>query len=515
MNIEHLNGATPHVPDDVENEPFTVEELTEAAPRCTDSANADAFIPRHGLGFLYVVEWKKWISWDGRRWIVPGAKQRVTHAAMLSAREDYAISKGRLKAFGDEKREVLLKGDKEREEELEIAMKYEATLLKWHEQSQNMSRLNACVSALETRLTVSHECLDAKPWLLNCGNGTIDLCIGQLRQHDRDDLLTQMTEIDWDDDATCPTWNAFLDKSLNDTLLSLYVQRLVGYTLTGVTREHILIFLYGDGNNGKSVFLKTLQRLFGTYGFAAPRDLLFAPPNGARPHPTELASLFGKRLAVCSEVGEKSQFDEAKLKDLTGDDPISCRRMNEDYWTFLPVHTLWLAGNHKPTITGTDGGVWRRPRLIPWTIVIPESEVDKELGEKLAKELPGILRWAAMGTAEWLRNGLCEPPSVVVATASYRAESDVLGQFFLSQTVFISNGRITRKALRERFELWCRENGHEPIGGKRFSARLRKEGVCGCSVREGQRVLDGWAGIRVREGWEWGEPEPATSNLTS
>jgi putative DNA primase/helicase len=260
-------------------------------------------------------------------------------------------------------------------------------------------------------------------------------------------------------------------------------------------REHVLAFLYGLGANGKSTALSTLHAMLGDYATPAPRGLLFRA-RGER-HPTELATLHGRRFVTCSEIEDGQAFDEALVKDLTGGDPIECRRMREDFWTFTPTHKLFMAGNHKPTVRGDDEGIWRRMRLVPWTVTIPEAERDTMLSEKLRAELPGILAWAVRGCISWQAKGLETPRAVRDATSDYRSESDLVGQFFAEHVVFERDANMARKVLRETYETWCKENGADALGAKRFAGRLRERGVVDGKVRQGAQVLDGWRGVRL------------------
>jgi putative DNA primase/helicase len=482
----------------------SVEELAEASPRCTDSANVDAIVREHGRGYLYVTEWEQWIAWDGRRWDISlGARGRVEHAAALTARLEYYRTKAHIDGLQAQLKPLLLDAlrDADKVKELDEEIKRQTQILRWHAQSQNASRIEAAVRLLRTRLVVRLADLDRDPWLFNVANGTIDLRTAELRPHDRDDLCTQLSDIEWSDGATCPTWDSFMRDVMGGHLdLVLYLQRLVGYALTALTREHLLAFFYGTGLNGKSTFLQTMRLVFGEYGCAAARDLLFEDKHGKR-HPEEIAKLYGKRLVICAEIGENHAFDEAKVKDLTGGDVVSARRMRENSWDLTPTHTLFLAGNHKPTVRGDDLGIWRRIRLVPWTVTISAESVDKELPEKLRAELPGILRWAVQGCLEWQRVGLVEPQAVLDATSDYRAESDVLGEFLSNHVVFEPEARVTRQGLRQRYEEWCEESGHVALGARKVAQRLRERGVASAPVREAGRVKDGWSGCRLlREG---------------
>lgn len=505
--------------DDFDGAPeSSLEELAAENPRNTDSANADAIVVEHGKGYRYVLEWDAWIAWSGTRWELPGARGRVLNAAMLTARLEYVRTRAVLKALQDELKPLQLQPlkDADRVEAIEASIKYQRQLLKWHEQSQNVARLEAAAKILQTRLVVSMAELDRNPWLFNVPNGTLDLRTCELHAHDPDDLITQLSDVEWSDAATCPQWDAFVSMVMGGQRdMVCYLQRLVGYALTSLTTEHILAFFYGGGLNGKSTFMQAIRLVFGEYACAAPRDLLFQDKHGQR-HPDELARLYGKRLAVCAEIGEYSRFDEAKVKDLTGGDVVAVRRMRENFWDLTPTHTLFISGNHKPDVTGDDLGIWRRVRLVPWTVTIPAELVDKNLPEKLRAELSGILRWAANGCLEWQRLGLVEPQAVIDATADYRSESDVLGAFLAGHVVFEVEARCTREALRARYEGWCKEAGHIPLGARKVAQRLRENHVTDARVREGVRVRDGWAGVRLRNTVEMLDgSEPDSANVSS
>lgn len=499
--------------EDDEHVPST-EELQGEAPRTTDSANADAVVREHGKGYLYVVEWEAWVAWDGRRWDRTGAKGRVQNAVMLTARLEHYRTSVQLRDLEEENRKAMLSGQKD--EELEARIKYVQRLLKWHEQSQNAGRIDATTRLLETRLVASMKELDKNPWLLNVANGTLDLRTAELHPHRASDLITQICNVEWDDNARAPTWDDFVRSSMgSDLTLALYLQRLIGYSLTGLTTEHLLVFFHGEGNNGKSTFVQTIRGLLGEYACSAPRDLLFEDKKGQR-HPAELARLYGKRMAVCAEVGEYVTLDEAKVKDLTGGDAIAVRRMREDFWDLEPTHTLFVAGNHKPVVKGNDLGIWRRIRLIPWLVIVKPEDVDRDLPRKLRDEASGILRWAVHGCLEWQRIGLETPAIVLEATTEYRAESDALGEFLEKHCIFDGEARVSRQSLRERYEAWCVETGHKPFGPKKVGQRLRERHVRECSVREGTRVKDGWAGVRLKSDYERQcEAEPGSAEVPS
>jgi putative DNA primase/helicase len=505
MNDEHNDERFLHI-DTEETEAPSIEELEAEAPRDTDSANVDAFVRAHGKGYRYVIEWSAWVAWSGKRWELPGARGRVLRAAILVAREEHYRCRGRIKALQEELRPLKLapQKDEDKIEQLEALLKRELKNLAWHVASQNQGKLDAVAKGLESRLVVRMADLDRDPWLLNVANGTIDLRTGDLRAHEREDLITSLIPVEYDLEAPAPTWTRFLSMVMADSLeLTTYLQRLIGYTLTGRTDEHILVFHHGNtGSNGKSTFLATLRSLLGDYSCSAPRSLLFEPKNGAEPHPTELARLYGKRLAICAEVPEHAELAEAKIKDITGGDVVSVRRMNENFWDLTPTHTLHAAGNHKPVVHGTDGGIWRRIKLVPWTVTIDEADQDKSLKKKLSDELPGILAWAVHGCLEWQRIGLAEPGEVTEAGAAFRSESDVLAGFFASQCVFEPAARESCKAIRKAYESWCDDLGHRPLGARTLWRRFRERGTRGTIVRYDSKPVDGLAGVRLKSAVE-------------
>jgi putative DNA primase/helicase len=467
-----------------------------------------------GGGYRYVAEWEAWISWDGRKWDRVGAQERLHQGIILAMQRAFATAQGRFREL-DAKLVNLAKQQK-KDEDLEAEIKAVTRLLKWHEQSLNWPRISACEHVLRTPLAIRLDQVERDPWRLNLANGTLDLRTAELHPHDRADMITQACPVSWDPTATSPAWDAFVSYAMGgDHELVEYLQRLVGYAITGLTSEHILAFFHGGGRNGKSTFLQVIRTMLGEYACAAPRDLLFEDRGHPR-HPAELARLYGKRFAVCAEIGEHTTLDEAKVKDLTGGDTVSVRRMREDYWDLVPTHTLFIAGNHKPNIKGDDLGIWRRIRLIPWDVTVLEADVDRDLPQKLASELPGILRWCVDGCLSWREDGLREPSSVVGATSAYRKESDALGAFLAQHCVFEPGGRVTRAGLREKYEEACKEDGAHPVGPKKLAQRIQERGCRSCQVREGTRVKDGWAGLRLKSDYERQcESEPDSGNEVS
>jgi putative DNA primase/helicase len=305
----------------------------------------------------------------------------------------------------------------------------------------------------------------------------------------------------YDRDATCPTWERFLAtifpatsdaaEEAGDAELITFVQRLLGLCLTGDVREHLLPVLWGTGANGKSTLVNVLLEMLGRdYSMKAPPNLLMA--RRGESHPTERADLFGRRLVVCSETPEGRRLNEALVKDMMGGEPIRARRMREDFWEFVPTHKVLLCTNHRPIILGTDEGIWRRLRLIPFEVTFWDPndpsikgryrpahlKQDKELPGKLRLELPGILAWCVRGCLDWQRDGLTLPERVRVATAEYRSGEDVLGQFIIECCLVGKDPayRVKASDLYTRYRAWCEAGGERPSSPRILGASMTERG---------------------------------------
>lgn len=419
-----------------------------AAYPFTDYGNAERLVAMYGDDVRFCTVWSKWLIWDGRRW-------RVDDTG-----EVYRMAKAVVRALYAEI--PTLESDELR-----------AALAAFARASERKRALDAMIAlaATEGTVAVRADVFDSDPWLLTVANGTLDLRTGKLREHRRSDLITNLVPIVYDRRATCPLWLAFLDRILagNQRLIA-FLRRFVGYSLTGDVSEQVFLFLYGEGDNGKSTLVFMWQFLLGPYAMQAAPDLLLAKHGEA--HPTEQADLHGARLAVCSEVDEKRRFAEAAVKRLTGGDRIKARRMREDFWEFDPTHKIVIAANHKPSVRGTDHAFWRRVRLVPFEVKIPKNERDKHLIEKLRAEAVGILAWAVRGCREWQAKGLAEPPEVSAATAAYRGKQDHIGRFLANCCRLEPNARTTADELRAAYETWCEENAENPLSPNDVGAAL-------------------------------------------
>ena len=348
-------------------------------PRFSDLGNAKRLVRLHGASIWYCHQWRKWLVWDGKRWA-------VDHTGEISRRAKNTISK-----LWNEVGEAPDEGRRR--------------MAKFALESESAQRLTAMVKLAESEcgVPVTPDQLDRDPWLLNCQNGTLEVKTGRLRSHCRADNLTKVCPISYDSKAVSPLWLDILDRTFaGNAKMIAYVQRLCGVWLTGDVSEQVVPIFYGTGANGKSLILGAIQGVLGNdYSMKAAPDLLMAKRTDS--HPTERADLFGKRLVCCIETDEGQRFNESLLKELSGGDKVRARRMREDFWEFDPTHKIVLAANHKPFVRGTDHGIWRRLRLVPFTVTIPDDEQDKQLPVKLVAEYAGILAWAVQGCLEWQR----------------------------------------------------------------------------------------------------------------
>ena len=452
--------------------------------RRTDLGNSERFISRHGEDVLYCYAWGKWLVWTGARWERDdgGKIYRLAKATVRSMYQEAAD-------HADERERKALADHAKR--------------------SEAEARIKAMLELAKSEEPVSSEELDARPWFLNVQNGTIDLRAGDLRPHRQEDLITKLAPVPYDPDAKAPTWAAFLERVLPDEELRAFVRRAVGYSATGDTSEQCMLINHGGGANGKSTFQETIAAALGDYAMRAPTEMLLAKRAGGIPN--DVARLKGARFVAASETEEGRRLAESLIKDLTGQDTITARFMRAEWFDFQPTHKLWLSTNHKPEIRGTDTAIWRRIRLIPWSVTIPPAEQDKSLAAKLRDELPGILAWIVQGCLEWRREGLRPPEEVRKATGRYRAEMDVLAAFIDEECIVSERASATVKALYSAYREWCEENGERPESQRRFGGRLKERGFESGRMTTGARKgAYEWYGIGLIGGPE-GSPDEGTN----
>jgi putative DNA primase/helicase len=351
------------------------------------------------------------------------------------------------------------------------------------------------LAAKEPGIPITPEELDSDDWVFNCANYTLNLKTGDVYPHRRSDFITKRAPISIDAKATAPIWNEVLKRCFDgNTNLISFLQRVFGYSLTGSTREQCLFFFYGLGANGKTTILETIRSMMGDYARQTDFSTFLLKQNdgGAR---NDLAALKGSRFVSGAEVDSGKKLAEVLVKQITGQDCITARFLHQEFFEFRPTFKLFLAANHKPIIRGTDYAIWRRIKLVPFTVTIPEDEQDPDLLTKLKAELPGIFNWTVQGCAEWQESGLKTPDEVKLAVKGYQEEMDLLGAFFKDCCCFSADAETPTKVLRKGYESWCEKNGEEAITPHKMAQRLRERGCE--SAQLGASRERGWKGVRL------------------
>ena len=308
---------------------------------------------------------------------------------------------------------------------------------------------------------------------LNTPGGIVDLRTGALRRAVPEDYMTKMTAVA--PGGACPLWHKFLETVTGDNPgLEKYLQVACGYSLTGLTVEEVLLFLHGQGQNGKSVFIRTISGVLGSYHTTAPVETFLDSKTDQ--HPTGLANLRGARMVTAAETEQNRRWSESRLKTLTGGDRISARLMRQDFFEYVPQFTLWIYGNHKPGLRSVDKAISRRLRLLPFAVTIPDDERDNELGAKLQRERPGILAWMIEGCLIWQREGLVAPKVVSAATDEYLASEDAIGRWIEERCVEDPSAWSGTTVLFDSWKFWAETNGEFPGSVKRFARMLETHG---------------------------------------
>lgn len=456
------------------------DDLPDGTVSNTELANAHRLCRDYGDRLLFVDGMEPHV-WNGSNW-TPSRRQAlrlahdVTRGVLFYARE-LNVRAARL---GSEAR-------KELEEE--------ARKLEEHaRRSQHSKPLHAVleIAAAFPELTCTVEQLDSDPMLFACRNGTINLLAGDLHPARPGDRISKVSPVVFDRDAACPQWTRFLKQILVDDELIQYLQRLVGYCLTGSTEEQCLHIFHGAGANGKSVLLEVLRYVFGTYAQVTPVSSLIASNKGELRN--DIARLAGARFVTASETAEDTALDEALIKSITGGDRIVARFLRQEFFEFDPVAKIFIATNHLPRVRGNDHGIWRRLRLLDFRVKIEAMQMDVHLLEKLKAEGPGVLAWAVRGCLDWQSRGLCPPPTILAASEDWRQESNVVARFVEERCRVSRDARVTAAELYAAFTHWVGEEGECTLSKKAFGMRLRD--LAFAQDRTGQARF--WLGLSLR-----------------
>jgi putative DNA primase/helicase len=441
--------------------------------------NGKRFAAHHGDALRYCASREQWQAWDASgRW-QPDLSGEAERRAKQTSRD--VVSQA-ARENDDDRRARLLK--------------HAITLTK---RATRETMLKDAAS--EPGMSVTLEAFDTNPHAFNVANGTLDLKTLDFGEHRRDDLLTQISFVVFDAAATCPAWIVSTERWLPDAATRDFVQEAVGLSLLGIALDEFWLFLYGDGANGKSTFIRVLEWLFGSYGHKAQAETFMQTKRdreSGRPSP-ELLALKGKRLVTVQETAQQHRLNETLIKDLTGRDSITARGIfAKAETTFMPQFTLWMFGNHRPNIKDTSAGTWRRVRLIPFGQTIPENERDSQLADKLRAELPGILNWALEGLRRVQQRGVVVPEAVRAATDDYRSEQDAFRAFLTECTATGPRCEATAAQLWAAWCAWAKQNG-EPEGTQRsFGLELRRRGFEKHTDRAGVK----WRGMGILESEE-------------
>lgn len=437
-------------------------QAADGVETLSDNGNASALVATYGPVIRYCIEAGTWLHWTGRQWQLTArsggmVRELFKHVAAALPESTAAEHKHKVRSHNAPATDAALRQ-----------------------------------ASSDPRVTVQRGQLDAKPMQLNTPAGIVDLASGQLVEHDASAHHTKMTAADPTDGSDDGPWLRFLDETFGgDAELITYVQRLVGLTALGEVREHVLPFCYGEGGNGKGAFLESIHAVLGDYGGAAPERFLMVQ---SYPKSEEIAHLAGQRMVLCSEINTGEQFDEAKVKKLTGGDTLTARELYQNLFTFTPSHTLWLHGNDQPKVGAGGRSFWRRLRLIPFLHTVTETDQVEDLQGILASQHGGaLLNWIIRGAVDYLAHGLNEPDAVRSATREYAAHEDTLGRF-VDECCHVAPGselvKVRKSTLRERYDAWCRAEGEQPLPPQRFGRDLRSRfGVEPSRSRNPQRYL--------------------------
>jgi putative DNA primase/helicase len=441
--------------------------LAEITDTRTSQALTRAF---HGE-FRYCYPFKEFLTWDGRRYTIDRMGEIHRMASMMVERLIEVANS-------------LTGADR-------------AAFLKAVHKLENRDRHNAMIEMAKAveGVAVLPDQLDAHPMLLTVENGVIDLKTGELLPHDQSLLMTKLAPATYDQNAEAPLFMNFLRRIFNDDQnLIRYVQKVMGYTLTGDVSEKVFFILHGAGDNGKSVFLELLMALLGDYARTIPAEVLMFDPrrNPNAPSP-EIAKLRGARGVSASEAEAEQFLAEAMVKRMTGRDTITARNCYTESFEYIPQFKLFLATNHLPKLKGQGEAIWGRVRILPFSVSIPKAEQDKHLLDRLLAERAGILRWAVEGCLGWQQEGLDEPAAVRAAGGTYRRQMDTASEFIEQICVADPAKRVKKAALYESYKLWTQNNGKHAVGNGEFRAVVERAGYESKHFNDG----DYWMGVRL------------------
>lgn len=434
---------------------FNNQEETKEYPirSYDDTGNADRFIDRYGHLYKHSYITNKFYIYDGQKWKVDdrGAIRKLIDEMIESI-----------------KNEKILHSEDVTEEEAREAFQ------KYYKKTRGTQSKKNIMNELMHRKTVTPDDFDRDDMLINVANGYIDLTSRELYKHDINKMFSQITNTDYTEKMQPAVWLDFLnDIFAGDKAVIRYIQKALGYSLTGSTREQVMFILFGKGRNGKSIFVETIAEILGDYSNNMQAKSLMVKKNDNVN--TDIARLSKARFVTSSEPNEGFRFDEGLIKQLTGGDKVTARFLYAEEFEYTPKFKIWVSTNHKPIIRGTDDGIWRRLVLIPFDVQIPEEKVDKDLKYKLLREAPAILNWMAEGAYMWMQEGLAMPEKLKEASKAYRNEMDVIEQFIEDECKRVDDGKVKAHELYELYKKWANDNGNYKMSNKDFGKKMKEK----------------------------------------
>lgn len=432
----------------------TVDEEKMRAYTFDDMGNAERFVDLFGENVRYCYTEKKWYFYNSMRW-------SVDNLGVILRMADKCVEAMKAEA------KLYLQADEESGGDMAKAFE------KHMKSSRSNKSKKAMLNEIEHHLPILPIQMDRYKMALNTPSGIINLKNGDVKAHNPEYYFTKITSVDCAEAADCPRWLAFLDDIFaGDKDLIRYIQKAVGYSLTGSTAEQCAFFLYGTGRNGKSTFIDVIRDVFGDYAANIQPETIMVKSSQSNAINSDIARLKGARLVTSVEPNEGVRLNEGLLKQLTGDDTVTARKLYSEEFEFKPEFKLWMATNHKPIIRGTDTGIWRRIHMIPFDVQIPEDKVDKNLTHKLKAEMTAIFKWCIDGCLMWQREGLQMPAAVLKSVREYRREMDVISAFIEDKCTL--EGTVQASMLYAAYASWADSNNEYCMSNTKFSTELAK-----------------------------------------
>lgn len=434
----------------------------------TDLGNAERLVAYANGSIHYSHQRDKWLIWDGRRWSMNDDGE-IFRLATNTIRQMYKDAAQLASAAGES-------DDSDTRTGLASASE---SLVEWGRKTESRSRIDAMIYLTRSRLGVPilFADLDQDPWLFNCANGTLDLRDGTLREHRQSDLITRLSPASYDPDATYGLLDDFLERILPDLAVRGFVQRSLGYSLTGNINEEKLFFAYGPTGTGKSTLLRAVAATLGDYAATADFGTFLQQDRGGKAT-NDIARLAGKRFVTSIEVDDGQKMAEALVLQITGGDLVPARFLYGETFEFIPTFKLWLAANSRPRVRDDNDANWRRITQIPFSVQIPENERDSTIKESLSDPDtagPALLAWLVRGCLDWHMVGLLIPDAVRETTTEYRDEMNPLTDFLEDCCVFHPQARCDNGAVFQIYLTWAKTNNvTRPIGRKTFTQRLER-----------------------------------------